>query len=271
MAEFQILSWSAIPAGVKSADKGGTARVNLSARFQVAIDHVATRAGCTETDVYMGLFWWSDSEEKVGSAEAVAQAVAAELETAYPSERLQALKQQLVVDGPTTGDREADSSASSASSRLDSHWRGWRWLPGDASGQSSDNISSLLAFFDAYASESWQEMTALFTPSAVYKDAKGLAVIGNARIAETFREWKSELPQAVASEVRTAVANNDVVVVELIWAESDVTTNAVILAEFDRGQIREMKHYHDIVDSLGKRSDLPFVVDDTVRTTRPAQ
>ena len=163
MATFQILSWSTIPAGVKCVDDSGTARVNLSARFQVAIDHVATRAGFTETDVYMSLYWWSEPEEKLGPAEAVAQGAAAELETAYPSERLNALRQQLIVEGPAIGDGEAGSSASSPSSRLAEHWRGWRWLQDEVGDQSGDNIASMLAFFDAFTSDSWAEMATLFT------------------------------------------------------------------------------------------------------------
>ena len=261
MATFQILSWSTIPAGVKCVDDSGTARVNLSARFQVAIDHVATRAGFTETDVYMSLYWWSEPEEKLGPAEAVAQGVAAELETAYPSERLNALRQQLIVEGPAIGDGEAGSSASSPSSRLAEHWRGWRWLQDEVGDQSGDNIASMLAFFDAFTSDSWAEMATLFTPSAVYQDARGETVAGSTRIAETFRGWKSELPQAFASEIKTVVANNDVVVVELVWAESHAKTKAVILGEFERGQIREMRHYHHIMDSSGRIHDLRIILD----------
>jgi hypothetical protein len=217
--------------------------------------------GCTDTDDYMGLFWWSDPEERLGPAEAVAQSVAADLETAYPSERLQALKQQLIARGPEATDGRSDSAASPVSSHLDSHWEGWRWLPEHPRDQGGENTSVLLAFFDAYASDSWDAMAALFAPSAVYKDARGASVNGPERIVETFRDWKSELPEAAASDVKTAVANNDLVVAELIWAESDATTNAVILAEFEAGLISEMRHFHDIVDSSGKMSDLPFIID----------
>jgi hypothetical protein len=83
MAQCQILYWHDIPIQVKA--KSGRERVSkpLSDRFQKAIDHAAMTAGLVGSDEYTDLFRWSEPEERDGTAEAVATAVAAELETQY--------------------------------------------------------------------------------------------------------------------------------------------------------------------------------------------
>ena len=88
---YQIVYWRAIPAQVKV--KVGRERTSkaLSDRFQVAIDEAAMRAGMTGTDDYLAEWRTSDTKEKEGDPEAVAAAVAAELEADYPDERLKML------------------------------------------------------------------------------------------------------------------------------------------------------------------------------------
>ena len=88
---YQIVYWRAIPAQVKI--KKGRDRLSrpLSDRFQVAIDDAAMRAGMIGTDDYLAEWRTSDALEKEGEAEAVAAAVVAELETAFPENRLKML------------------------------------------------------------------------------------------------------------------------------------------------------------------------------------
>jgi len=83
MAQFQILSWHGIPVQVKA--KAGRERVSkpLSGRFQEAIDRAAMVAGLVGSDAYTDGFQWNDPQEREGSPEEVATAVAAELETQY--------------------------------------------------------------------------------------------------------------------------------------------------------------------------------------------
>lgn len=88
---YQIVYWRAIPAQVKV--KVGRERLSrpLSDRFQVAIDEAAMRAGMIGTDDYLAEWRTSDAQEKDGEAESVAATVVAELEAAYPDDRLKML------------------------------------------------------------------------------------------------------------------------------------------------------------------------------------
>jgi hypothetical protein len=95
MATYQVLSWHGIPVGVKARDETGQARVNLPERFQVAVDAVATAAGLTDRASYLAGYQWSPAEERPGSAQEVARAVAAETEASFPPERVKALRQEL--------------------------------------------------------------------------------------------------------------------------------------------------------------------------------
>lgn len=90
--KYQIIYWRDIPAQLKiRAGEKRFAR-SLSARFQEAIDRAAMLIQATDTDQYLEPWRTSDWTEREGEPEAVADAIAAELETAYPLERLQSLE-----------------------------------------------------------------------------------------------------------------------------------------------------------------------------------
>jgi Virulence factor len=63
----------------------------LSDRFQVAIDDAAMRSGASETDAYLAEWRTSEPADREGEPEEVATVLAAELEGAYPDERLRTL------------------------------------------------------------------------------------------------------------------------------------------------------------------------------------
>ena len=92
MAEYQIVYWKAAPVMV-TARNGRSERVSLELppRFQAAVDEAAMRLGLSGSDAYLD--GWNRSEWIVrpGSAETVAQAVAAELDAEYDAERLRTL------------------------------------------------------------------------------------------------------------------------------------------------------------------------------------
>lgn len=89
--QYQIVYWRDIPAQVKA--KAGRVRAGkeLSERFQVYIDRAAMRSGLFNTDDYLNEWRTSEAQEREGEPEAVAEAVAAEIEAAYPDTRLEAL------------------------------------------------------------------------------------------------------------------------------------------------------------------------------------
>ncbi len=91
MTTVQIVYWRDIPAQVKV--KAGRVRASkqLSDRFQIAIDRAAMRAGLFNTDDYLNHWRTADLPEREGELEAIATAVAAEVEADYPDARLEAL------------------------------------------------------------------------------------------------------------------------------------------------------------------------------------
>jgi len=92
--KYQIIYWRDMPAQVKV--KAGRKRAGrpLSPRFTVSIDEAAMRAGKTESDDYLAEWRNGDWLERDGELDDVVDALIAELEAAYPPERLQSLIQQ---------------------------------------------------------------------------------------------------------------------------------------------------------------------------------
>jgi hypothetical protein len=80
MATYKILYWQEIPSQIKAEDDMDDVTVQLPDRFQERIDLMAARRGLQEADAYLAQWKWSEEEDREGSAEAVAEAVRAELE-----------------------------------------------------------------------------------------------------------------------------------------------------------------------------------------------
>ena len=91
MASYQIVYWRDIPAQIKVGTGRGRVARQMSLRFQEAIDRAAMRSGLFNTDDYLGEWRTGAAQEREGDAEAVADAVAAEIEAAYDAQRLDAL------------------------------------------------------------------------------------------------------------------------------------------------------------------------------------
>jgi hypothetical protein len=88
MTSFQIVYWRDIPAQVKVGTGRNRAARQMSLRFQEAIDRAAMRSGLFNTDDYLNEWRTGEAQERPGDAEAVAQAVAEEIEAAYDAVRL---------------------------------------------------------------------------------------------------------------------------------------------------------------------------------------
>lgn len=85
MATYKILYWQKIPSQVKAEDEQDDVTVPMPSKFMERIDQMAMQRGMVDSDDYLAGWHWSDEEERPGSAEEVAHAVAAELaaETAW--------------------------------------------------------------------------------------------------------------------------------------------------------------------------------------------
>ena len=83
MAKYQIMYWHDIPVQVRAGGRRDRVSIELPQRFQVAVDNAAMAAELTGTDAYLDGFRWSEMQERDGTPEAVAKAVAAELEAEH--------------------------------------------------------------------------------------------------------------------------------------------------------------------------------------------
>lgn len=91
MATVQIVYWRDIPAQVKVKQARERTARQLSQRFQDAIDEAAMRAKLIGTDEYLAEWRNGDPVDQDGDLNAVADAIAADLEQHYPDDRLRAL------------------------------------------------------------------------------------------------------------------------------------------------------------------------------------
>jgi Virulence factor len=83
LAAFQILYWHDIPLQVRAREGRKRASRTLTPRFQAAVDNASMKAGLTGDDDYLALLRWSEAEERSGSPDDVAEAVAAEIEARF--------------------------------------------------------------------------------------------------------------------------------------------------------------------------------------------
>jgi hypothetical protein len=91
MASLTIISWRDIPAQVVVKRGRETAKVQLSARFQEAVDRAAMRAGKGSSDAYIAEWKRSDPRPCGEELRAEAAAEAARIEARYSDEALEAL------------------------------------------------------------------------------------------------------------------------------------------------------------------------------------
>jgi Virulence factor len=89
VAEFRVTYWRDLPSLVTARDGARTAKAPLDPRFMIAIDDAAMRLGAIDSDAYLEGWRQSDWDERGGSPEEVAQAVANELESEFGETRVQ--------------------------------------------------------------------------------------------------------------------------------------------------------------------------------------
>ncbi|WP_333830004.1 virulence factor [Pararhodobacter sp.] len=91
MQPVTIVYWRDIPAQIIVGKGRRSARVQLSERFEQAIDRAAMKGGARDADAYLAEWRKADPYDVAGEAEEVARAEAARLEAAYDTGRLKAL------------------------------------------------------------------------------------------------------------------------------------------------------------------------------------
>ena len=91
--------WKEIPYGVRAKDSDGQVTRQLPELFQEAVDAAAMVDGDTDQAAYQAGFRWGPAEEREGAAAEVADAVAAEIVTAYPEDRLKVMAKRTNPSG----------------------------------------------------------------------------------------------------------------------------------------------------------------------------
>ena len=88
MTEFQVTRWRELPSMVAARSGEETAKVQLAARFQEAIDEAAMRLGDTGATDYLEGWERSPWTEADGSPAEVLDRVAAALDSEWPADRI---------------------------------------------------------------------------------------------------------------------------------------------------------------------------------------
>jgi hypothetical protein len=88
MTEFQVTRWRELPSMVAARSGDESAKVQLAARFQEAIDEAAMRLGDTGATDYLEGWERSPWTEADGSPAEVLDRVTAELDREWPAERI---------------------------------------------------------------------------------------------------------------------------------------------------------------------------------------
>ena len=84
MATYRLVVWRDIPASVEASEGGHTVTRQLSERFHMLIDSLAMQLGLHDSEAYIDAWSRTEATERPGTAEEVADAVVADLETRFP-------------------------------------------------------------------------------------------------------------------------------------------------------------------------------------------
>ena len=115
MSAVSIISWRDIPAQVVVKRGRESAKVQLSARFQEAIDRAAMRAGRGGSDAYLADWQRSAPRPCSDDIKAEAAAEAARIEQRYTDEELERLIRSKGVDEHKSASDVGDGSAAGGS------------------------------------------------------------------------------------------------------------------------------------------------------------
>ncbi|TLY85427.1 MAG: hypothetical protein E6K37_07615 [Gammaproteobacteria bacterium] len=112
MASLSIISWRDIPAQVVVRRGRETAKVQLSPRFQEAVDRAAMRAGRGSSNAYLADWKRSDPRPCGDDIQAEAAAEAARIEASFSDEQLEELIRAKGLAAPVAGSGPGPASGS---------------------------------------------------------------------------------------------------------------------------------------------------------------
>ncbi|HEY3809279.1 MAG TPA: virulence factor [Steroidobacteraceae bacterium] len=107
MGALSIISWRDIPAQVVVKRGRESAKVQLSARFQEAVDRAAMRAGRGSSDAYLADWKRSAARACSDDLQAEAAAEAARIEERYSDEDLERLVRSKGIDEQSAAGEQA--------------------------------------------------------------------------------------------------------------------------------------------------------------------
>ncbi len=84
MTTYKVLYWQEVPTQIKADDGIDEVNLPLPPRFLERVDQLAMQRGLQGTDDFLAQWRWSEEQEREGTAQEVAGAVLAELETTHP-------------------------------------------------------------------------------------------------------------------------------------------------------------------------------------------
>ena len=108
MASLIVISWRDIPAQVIVKRARETAKVQLSQRFQEAVDRAAMRAGKGSSDAYLADWKRSEPQPCGDELQAEAAAEAARIEARYSDDDLERLIRAKGLETPVPGAGHAE-------------------------------------------------------------------------------------------------------------------------------------------------------------------
>ena len=114
MATLIIISWRDVPAQVVGRKGRETSKVQLSSRFQEAVDRAAMRAGRGSSDAYLADWKRSPPRQCSDDVAAEVAAEAARIEAAYTDERLERLVKSKGIDPDAPADGASATDAAGA-------------------------------------------------------------------------------------------------------------------------------------------------------------
>lgn len=116
MAKMILISWRDIPSQIVVKQGRETGKVQLSHRFQEAIDRAAMRAGKAGSDAYLADWKRSEPVECGNDMQAVAQAEAERIEALYSDDDLLRLIRAHGVDENLSSNSSSSNSNSQEAS-----------------------------------------------------------------------------------------------------------------------------------------------------------